>query len=186
MVAPPAPRPPPQSTCAPSQPPKQPQAAPIHQISKRAPGQRRADPRPGHPRTRSGDSACGRRGGCLRASGRGAGFSAVTTSFSRRAVPAGLPDPGLGTKVAGELGVEGWAPGPARRGRAGGGVLGLAQGALPRSVLPGRRAAKLSGARGKGRGGARSRSGQEREWAPGRSHYLASVVFPEPGRPRRR
>lgn len=73
------------------------------------------------PRTRSGDSASGRRGGCLRASGRGAGFSAVATGFSRRAVPAGLPDPGLGTKVARGLGHQ---AGRARRGRAGG-IWGL-------------------------------------------------------------
>lgn len=53
--------------------------------------------------------------GCLRASGRGAGFSAVATRFSRRAVPAGLPDPGLGGE--GYLGPAITRPGAAGKGR---------------------------------------------------------------------
>lgn len=111
----------------------------------------------------------------------GAGVSLQSPpGFAEEQSPRASPTRGWGgTKVA--RGHQAGAAGKGRRRR-----LGLAQGAVPRSVLPGRRAAKLSGARGKGRGGARSRSGQGRAWAPGRSHYLASVVFPEPGRPRRR
>lgn len=122
------------------------------------PAARTPDP---DPRTRSGDSACGRRGVCLRASGWGARFSAVATRISRRAVPAGLPDPGLGMKVA-----RG-APGRARRGRAGG-VWGLrkAQCRGPSSRAGARQSSRARGARaGAARGAARGRGARGRQAA---------------------
>lgn len=96
------------------------------------------------------------RGGCLRASGRGAGFSAVATRFSRRAVPAaGLPDPGLGG--GGVEGSEGdLGPGGHQAGRSGEGPVasgGFAPGAAPSEVHPpGPASAKAPGRAGQGQG----------------------------------
>lgn len=128
----------------------------------------RRTPDPEPPELAPVTSGCGRRGGCLRASGRGAGFSVVATRFffspeeqSPRASPT------LGGAGGRRLprGAPG-RPGTARQGRR---RLGLAQGAVPRSVLPGRRAAKLSRARGAragaARGAARGRGARGRQAA---------------------
>lgn len=179
--------PPPQSTCAPSQPPKQTQAAPIHQISKRTPAPASTACPPPPPWTPELAPVTVPVDAPWRLPARQRAWSGFVSlqslpGFPEEQSPRASPTRGGGPKATS---ARRQAPGRARRGRAGG-VWGFAQGAVPRSVLPGRRAAKVSGARGKGRGGARSRSGQGRAWAPGRCHYLASVVFPEPGRPRRR
>lgn len=102
--------------------------------------------------------------------------------FPEEQSPRASPTRGWGRRLPG-----GWGTRPGKHGGEGPAASGACARRSAEVRPPGpARGKALSGARGKGRGGARSRSGQGRAWAPGRSHYLASVVFPEPGRPRRR
>lgn len=137
MVAPPAPHPP--CTCAPSQLPKQTQAARLRQIFKagrqpRATATAAPGPRPRTPRLSARVTApvdalwqppARQRGPAV--------FSAVVTRFSRRRVP---PDPGLGAAKAASARV---APGGARRRGKG---RGLREAQYRESVPPGQRGGK--------------------------------------------
>ena len=156
-------------------------------------------PAPGPPLLRSGlKRLLPHRGGCLRTSGRPGGFLCSRYRAFLKKTARGPPTPRC------EAGGEGYPPGW-HRGRAGAGAIWGSRQAQCRqpsscegaawkptgratrvsSPRPGRhRVARLPPGRlgpGPGRGLARPgpRGARTR-------HYLASVVFPEPGRPRRR
>lgn len=141
------------------------------------------------------------RGGCLRASEQPGGFLCSRHPAFLK-TPRGPPTAGPRPR-AGRLGAKAPPPAPGwHRGRC---HLGLAPGAVLTAVLPRGRSMETNGTgrrvlgpvpgrhRAAGLPPLQAQAGARRglarpgpRAAPGRRHYLASVVFPEPGRPRRR